>query len=126
MSNLVTTSPTNGSVVTCPVHVSMFRHRTSIRLPAIMVTMSTMQVEHSPRVITSVHSRLHILTCAVFNLHSNIICIFNMKLYKISLALLLGLGTLTSCNDKLDLTNPNEPTTGDRKSTRLNSSHQII
>ena len=35
-----------------------------------------------------------------------------MKLYKISLALLLGLGTLTSCNDKLDLTNPNQQTTG--------------
>ena len=34
-----------------------------------------------------------------------------MKLYKYSFALLLGLGTLTSCNDKLDLTNPNQPTT---------------
>ena len=35
-----------------------------------------------------------------------------MKLYKISLALMLGIGTLTSCNDKLELTNPNQPTTG--------------
>lgn len=35
-----------------------------------------------------------------------------MKLYKISLALLLGLGTLASCDDKLELTNPNQQTTG--------------
>ena len=35
-----------------------------------------------------------------------------MKLYKISLALMLGLGTLTSCDDKLELTNPNQQTTG--------------
>ena len=34
-----------------------------------------------------------------------------MKLYKISFALLLGLGTLASCNDKLDLVNPNNQTT---------------
>ena len=34
-----------------------------------------------------------------------------MKLYKISFALLLGLGTLTSCDDKLELTNPNQQTT---------------
>ncbi len=34
-----------------------------------------------------------------------------MKLYKISLALLLGIGTLTSCNDKLELINPNQQTT---------------
>lgn len=33
-----------------------------------------------------------------------------MKLYKISLALVLGLGTLTSCEDKLDVTNPNQQT----------------
>jgi len=32
-----------------------------------------------------------------------------MKLYKISFALLLGIGTLTSCSDKLELINPNEP-----------------
>ena len=35
-----------------------------------------------------------------------------MKLYKIALALMLGIGTLTSCSDKLELTNPNSPTTG--------------
>ena len=35
-----------------------------------------------------------------------------MKLYKISLALLMGIGTLTSCSDKLELSNPNEPSTG--------------
>ena len=35
-----------------------------------------------------------------------------MKLYKISFALMLGIGMLTSCNDKLELTNPNDPTTG--------------
>ncbi|MBQ7414348.1 MAG: RagB/SusD family nutrient uptake outer membrane protein [Prevotella sp.] len=35
-----------------------------------------------------------------------------MKLYRIALALMLGIGTLTSCGDKLELTNPNQPTTG--------------
>ena len=35
-----------------------------------------------------------------------------MKLHKISLALLMGLGTLTSCNDKLDVVNPNQQTSG--------------
>ena len=35
-----------------------------------------------------------------------------MKLHKISLALIMGLGTLTSCGDKLELTNPNQQTTG--------------
>ena len=34
-----------------------------------------------------------------------------MKLHKISLAVLLGLGTLTSCEDKLDVSNPNQQTT---------------
>ena len=34
-----------------------------------------------------------------------------MKLYNISLALLMGIGTLTSCSDKLELSNPNQPTT---------------
>lgn len=34
-----------------------------------------------------------------------------MKLYKYSFALLLGIGALTSCSEKLELTNPNEPTT---------------
>ena len=33
-----------------------------------------------------------------------------MKLNKIFLALVLGLGTLTSCNDKLDVENPNQQT----------------
>ncbi|MBQ9678911.1 MAG: RagB/SusD family nutrient uptake outer membrane protein [Prevotella sp.] len=35
-----------------------------------------------------------------------------MKLYRIALALMLGIGTLTSCSDKLELSNPNQPTTG--------------
>ncbi len=35
-----------------------------------------------------------------------------MKLYKFSFALMLGIGTLTSCSDKLEVTNPNEPTIG--------------
>ena len=34
-----------------------------------------------------------------------------MKLHKISFALLLGLGVLSSCNDKLELINPNKQTT---------------
>lgn len=34
-----------------------------------------------------------------------------MKIYKISLALLLAVGTLASCDDKLDVTNPNQQTT---------------
>ena len=33
-----------------------------------------------------------------------------MKLYNISLAVLLGIGTLTSCESKLDVTNPNQQT----------------
>ena len=33
-----------------------------------------------------------------------------MKLYKISFALLLGLGALSSCDDKLDVANPNQQT----------------
>jgi hypothetical protein len=36
----------------------------------------------------------------------------NMKLHKIFLALFLGLGVMTSCDDKLDLTNPNQQTSG--------------
>ena len=35
---------------------------------------------------------------------------YDMKLYKISFALLLGLGTLTSCDSKLDVSNPNQQT----------------
>jgi hypothetical protein len=34
-----------------------------------------------------------------------------MKLYKLSIALWLGIGTMTSCEDKLELTNPNQQTT---------------
>ena len=34
-----------------------------------------------------------------------------MKLYRISLALVLGLSTLTSCDDKLEVSNPNQQTT---------------
>jgi len=34
-----------------------------------------------------------------------------MKLYNFSLALVLGLGTLTSCEDKLEVSNPNQQTT---------------
>jgi len=37
-----------------------------------------------------------------------------MKLNKYSLALILGFGVLTSCNDRLELLNPNQQT--DRKS----------
>ena len=37
---------------------------------------------------------------------------YDMKLYKISFALLLGLGMMTSCEDKLELTNPNQQTSG--------------
>ena len=36
---------------------------------------------------------------------------YDMKLYKISFALLLGLGLMTSCDDKLDVSNPNQQTT---------------
>jgi hypothetical protein len=36
---------------------------------------------------------------------------YDMKLYKYSLALVLGLGTLTSCEDKLEVSNPNQQTT---------------
>lgn len=35
-----------------------------------------------------------------------------MKLYKYSLACMLGLGLLTSCADRLELVNPNQQTSG--------------
>ncbi len=35
-----------------------------------------------------------------------------MKLYKLSFALLLGIATLSSCDDKLDVVNPNQQTSG--------------
>ena len=34
-----------------------------------------------------------------------------MKIYKIAFSLLMGMGSLTSCSDKLDVTNPNQSTT---------------
>jgi len=49
-----------------------------------------------------------------------------MKLYKISLALILGLGTMTSCNDKLELTNPNQQTTGTYGNTASDLEEGII
>ena len=33
-----------------------------------------------------------------------------MKLYKISLAVLMGVATLSSCDSELDVTNPNQQT----------------
>ena len=41
-----------------------------------------------------------------------------MKLYKISLAIMLGLGALTSCDSKLDVDNPNQQTTDDYRCLR--------
>lgn len=35
-----------------------------------------------------------------------------MKLYKLSFALLLGLGTLSSCSDDLNVQNPNQQSSG--------------
>lgn len=49
-----------------------------------------------------------------------------MKLYKISLALILGIGTLTSCNDKLELTNPNQQTTGTYGNTAADLEEGVI
>ncbi len=49
-----------------------------------------------------------------------------MKLYKISLALILGLGTMTSCNDKLELTNPNQQTTGTYGNTASDLEEGVI
>ncbi len=49
-----------------------------------------------------------------------------MKLYKISLALMLGLGTMTSCNDKLELTNPNQQTTGTFGNTAADLEESVI
>ena len=50
----------------------------------------------------------------------------DMKLYKISLALMLGIGTLTSCNDKLELTNPNQQTTGTYGNTAADLEEGVI
>ena len=49
-----------------------------------------------------------------------------MKLYKISLALFLGLGALTSCEDKLELTNPNQQTTGTFGNTASDLEENVI
>ena len=49
-----------------------------------------------------------------------------MKLYKISLALLMGVGILTSCSDKLDVTDPNQPTTTGFGSTAAELEESVI
>lgn len=49
-----------------------------------------------------------------------------MKLYKYSLALMLGIGLLTSCSDKLELANPNEPSTGTFGNTPTDLEEAVI
>ena len=49
-----------------------------------------------------------------------------MKLYKISLAVLFGLGTLTSCEDKLDVSNPNQQTTATFGNTAEDLEENVI
>ncbi len=49
-----------------------------------------------------------------------------MKLYKFSLALLMGIGTLTSCSDKLELTNPNQQTTATYGTTVAELEESVI
>ena len=49
-----------------------------------------------------------------------------MKLHKISLAVLLGLGTLTSCEDKLDVSNPNQQTTATFGNTAEDLEENVI
>ena len=49
-----------------------------------------------------------------------------MKLYKISLAVVLGLGTLTSCEDKLDVSNPNQQTTATFGNTAEDLEENVI
>ena len=49
-----------------------------------------------------------------------------MKLHKISLALMLGIGALTSCSDKLELTNPNQQTTATYGSTVADLEESVI
>jgi len=49
-----------------------------------------------------------------------------MKLHKISLALMLGIGTLTSCSEKLELTNPNQQTTAGFGSTAAELEETVI
>lgn len=49
-----------------------------------------------------------------------------MKLYKLSLALFLGACALSSCEDKLDLVNPNQQTTGTFGSTADDLEESVI
>ena len=49
-----------------------------------------------------------------------------MKLYKISLALILGIGTLTSCEDKLDVVNVNQQTASTFGSTAKELEETVI
>jgi hypothetical protein len=51
---------------------------------------------------------------------------YDMKLHKISLAVLLGLGTLTSCEDKLDVSNPNQQTTSTFGNTAEDLEENVI
>ena len=50
----------------------------------------------------------------------------DMKLYKISLALILGIGTLTSCEDKLDVVNVNQQTASTFGSTAKELEETVI
>ena len=49
-----------------------------------------------------------------------------MKLYKLSFALLLGIATLSSCDDKLDVVNPNQQTSGSFGFTAAELEESII
>ena len=49
-----------------------------------------------------------------------------MKLYKISFAFLLGLGALTSCDSKLDVSNPNQQTSATFGNTASELEESII
>ena len=51
---------------------------------------------------------------------------YDMKLYKISLALILGIGTLTSCEDKLDVVNVNQQTASTFGSTAKELEETVI
>ena len=51
---------------------------------------------------------------------------YSMKLYKFSLALLVGLGTLTSCEDKLDVVNVNQQTASTFGSTAKELEESVI
>ena len=49
-----------------------------------------------------------------------------MKLYRISFVLLLGLGMMTSCDDKLDVSNPNQQTTSTFGNTAEDLEENVI